>query len=151
MWLRPRGTSFLHGGWWVGILVERSLLVNEPAVTCPQDQVQKPKRLNKDRKTSDYWRSVVGGNTSDLNISYLNSYIHYCVCSCCIFPFFHKMCFVMLRFARKGQCNSNITKKCSVPKKTTFTFYNACSNLSMHAVVRCTLLQSYHRNEMLSF
>lgn len=53
MWLGPRGPSFLHGGWLVGILVERSLLVNEPAVTCPQDQVQKPKNLQKDGKTDE--------------------------------------------------------------------------------------------------
>lgn len=55
MWLGPRGRSFLHGGWWVGILMERGLLVNEPAVTCPQDQVQKAKNLWKDRRTDDDW------------------------------------------------------------------------------------------------
>lgn len=52
--------------------MERSLLVNEPAVTCPQDQVQKPKSLNKDRKRSDYClldkRIVV--NTFNWNIAY---------------------------------------------------------------------------------
>lgn len=51
MCLGPRGPSFLNVGWWVGILVERSLLVNEPAVTCPQDQVQKAKNLKKDTRT----------------------------------------------------------------------------------------------------
>lgn len=53
MWLGLRGPSFLHGGRWVGVLVERSLLVNEPAVTGPQDQVQKAKYLSKDRKTDE--------------------------------------------------------------------------------------------------
>lgn len=78
MWLRPRGPSFLHGCWWVGILVERSLLVNEPAVTCPQDQVQKPKGLNKDRKRNNYWRLDMFGGTN----------IVYCTLSCFVVNIF---------------------------------------------------------------
>lgn len=50
---RPGDPPFLHGGWWVGVLVERGLLVNEPAVPCPQDQVQEAEYLQKDRGTDD--------------------------------------------------------------------------------------------------
>lgn len=50
-WLGSRGSAFLHGGGGGRNLVERSLLVNEPAVTCPQDQVQKAKNLQKHMKT----------------------------------------------------------------------------------------------------
>lgn len=39
--LRPSGSSF-H---WDGVLVERRLLVDEPAVPSPQDEVQEPKYL----------------------------------------------------------------------------------------------------------
>lgn len=48
--LGPRSSSFLNSRLLVGVFVERSFLVNEPAVTRPQDQVQKAKNLHKDIK-----------------------------------------------------------------------------------------------------
>lgn len=58
MWLGPRDPSFLHGGRLIGILVERSLLVNEPTITCPQDQVQKPKNLQKEKETGEMFGDI---------------------------------------------------------------------------------------------
>lgn len=45
MQLGPRGSTLLHCCRWVGIFVERCLLVNEPAVSSPQDQVQEAESL----------------------------------------------------------------------------------------------------------
>lgn len=43
VWL-GRGNSFFCVYWWVCRLVKRSLLVDEPAVPCPQNQVQESKK-----------------------------------------------------------------------------------------------------------
>ena len=55
--LGPGQLSLLHGRWGVGVLVEVRLLVNEPAVTGPQDQVQKAKQL-KDGKRKQKGLSI---------------------------------------------------------------------------------------------
>lgn len=44
--LGPGSVSFLRSGLLVGVFVERGFLVNEPAVSRPQDQVQKAKNLH---------------------------------------------------------------------------------------------------------
>lgn len=48
MQLRAGDYALLHGGWWVGVLVEGSLLKDEPTVTGPQDEVQKSENLDEE-------------------------------------------------------------------------------------------------------
>lgn len=46
--LGPRSRSFPHSGLLLRVFVESSFLVDEPAVSCPEDQVQEAKDLHRE-------------------------------------------------------------------------------------------------------